>query len=127
MLYRLRPLGRAEQSASTSSDCLILFSSNCGTAYRTFRWQPDTTSVLQSSFNDHANNFRYDVSRTSDDDRIADPNILAMQFVNIVQGRIADRDAADEHGPQARHRRKRARPAYPNLYAGNLGYLFLRP
>ena len=53
-----------------------------------------------------AHDLRNDVARASDDDGIADPDVFARQFIHIVQGRIADRDAADESRLQARNRRQ---------------------
>ena len=41
-------------------------------------------------------------------DRVADANVLALQFVDVVQRGVADGHAADEHGLEPRDGRQRA-------------------
>src|SRR5205823_15107221 len=67
------------------------------------------------------------IAGSADDDRIADAHVLAPHLVFVVQGRVGDRDAADEHRFQARHRRYRAGAPDLNLDGDDFGgHLFGR-
>ena len=59
----------------------------------------------------HAHYLRNDVARALDDDRIALANVLAADFILVVQGRIGDDDTADRHGLEFGDRRQRPRAA----------------
>ena len=56
----------------------------------------------------HAHDLGNHVARAAHDHGVADPHVLARELVHVVQRRVADRDAADEHRLQARDRRQRA-------------------
>src|SRR5690606_39294983 len=66
------------------------------------------------------------VASPADDDRVADADVLTVQLVHVVQSCIADSDAPDEDGLQARDRRQRPGSSDLKLHAPNHRELFLR-
>ena len=69
----------------------------------------------------HPHNLGNDVARAPDHHGIADPHVLARHFVHVMQGGVADRDAAHERRLEARDRRQRAGAAHLKLDAAHRG------
>src|SRR5690348_12704584 len=67
-----------------------------------------------------------DVAGAPDHDRVADPHVLAPQFVLVVERDVGDRRATDEDRLQSRRGREHARAAHVHADAFHLGALLLR-
>ena len=61
------------------------------------------SGIRRSHAENNFDNLRDDVAGALDDDGIAGADILARDFIGIVQGRPADDHAADGHRPQFGH------------------------
>ena len=66
-------------------------------ACRTARGQPICPLVPSTTLLDHLYNVRYDVSRPFDQDRITDPNILAIDLILVMQRDMSNFNTADVH------------------------------
>lgn len=62
-----------------------------------------------------AYDLRNHVARALHDHRVADADVLARDFILVVQRRVGDDDAPDRDGLQLRYRRHRARAAHLNV------------
>ena len=83
------------------------------------RGNVDDARIGRATVDHHSDYFGYDVARTPNDDSVADAHVFALQLVHVVQRRVADRDAADEHGLEARDRRERASASHLKLDVAN--------
>ncbi|MNT16590.1 hypothetical protein D3C72_1517020 [compost metagenome] len=75
---------------------------------------------------DHADDLRDDVAGALQDDRVADAHVLAGDLVLVVQGGVADHDAADRDGVQTGDRGQRAGAADLDVDAFQHGRGLLR-
>ena len=64
---------------------------------RAARRKHEGLTVCGTLIEQNLNDLRDHITRTLDDDRIANADVLARDFIFIVQGRIGDDDAADRH------------------------------
>ncbi len=67
--------------------------------------------AARPALEDHSHDLRNHVARALHDHRVADPHVLARDFLLVVQRRIRDDDAADRDRLELRDRREHARAA----------------
>jgi hypothetical protein len=90
------------------------------------RWQLDAARIRRPRSGSPRTTSGITSPGAPDHHRVADAHVLARQFVHVVQGGVADRDAADEGRLQARHRRQRAGATDLKLDVAHRGQRFLR-
>ncbi len=112
MLDFLLALRRAYSSSGAPRDRLIGLAHHRRSAHRAHAGQRHQRRARNPALGQHAHHFRNDIAGATNDHRIAHSDVLAGQFVHVVQGCIADGDAADEHRFEPRHRGQRARAAH---------------
>ena len=98
---RLFALCRTVQPASTTSNRLPLQSHNGGIALRAARRHDKPDRVNGAIGEHHRRDLRDDIARTPDHNGVANLEVLAPQFVLVMQGRIRYRGAADKHRLQS--------------------------
>ena len=108
MQNRLNALGAAGKSSGTAGHRLAAFPHGRRTAYRAKQWHGKWLRRRRPLLENNAENFRNHVTGTANDYRIANAQPpFALDFICIMQGGVGHRDAANEHGREARHRRQR--------------------
>ena len=107
MQQGLLALGGAVQSAGAPGNGLVCRPLYGRTAFRaTWMFPQEFPGRMtgrhqighRSSFRNHGDDVGNHVAGPTHDHRIANPDILTADFVLVVEGRIGDRDAADEDG-----------------------------
>ncbi len=126
MQQGLLPLGSAKQSPGTARSSLALETNDLGTADRAPRGHLESIRGRPGTGLGDAHDFRNHVSRPSHDDGVPAPDILSAHFVLIVERGVGDRDAADTHGFEARHRREHPGAANLDFDVEHLGDCFFR-
>src|SRR5205823_11626744 len=96
--------GRRAETAGATRDRFVWKPIDRRATFRTLLGHHERTRVRRPLFEVNAHDFRYDVAGAAHGHRIADANVLAPDFVFIVQRRVRDSDAADEHRLQLRDR-----------------------
>lgn len=120
-------LRRAVQAARTTRDRFPFCALDRRVADRTLRGEFDLRRCrLGPSLDDDLDHFRNDIARAADDDGVADAHVFATHFVHVVQRRVADSHAADEHRLQPRDGRQRASPPDLEFHAFDDRVLFVR-
>ena len=97
MLQRLCPLCLADEAAGAPSNSLSVFSYNSGVTDRAAFRQTYRLGAVRSLARNDRGHFRNDIPRSPHDDGVADAHILSVQFIDVVQRRIADGDASNEY------------------------------
>ena len=95
-------------------------------AHRTLGGHDELAGVVGTAIENRADHFGNHVAGTPHDHRIADADVLAAHFVFVVQRRVRDRRAADEHRREPRNRRDRAGAADLHVDREQLRERFLR-
>ena len=97
-------LCRTKQAAGTAKHGFTLDPLNRRSTDRTGHRHLELSGFSLSAFQHHAGNFRNHVTGTSDHDPVTGTHILAANFIQVVQGRIADCYTADKDRFQPRYR-----------------------
>ena len=92
---------RADQTAGTARNGLTFQLHNRGIAFWTAHRHDETRRVYGPLCKDHGGDLRNDIARASHHHRIADTQILATNFIFIVQRRVGYGGAAHEHRLQS--------------------------
>jgi hypothetical protein len=121
MQQRLLALRRTEQAARAPRDRFVGQPLDRRAAFGALRRQDELPGARLARARHDANDFGDHVAGAPHDDRVADAHILAPHFVLVVQRRVGDGDAADEHRLQPRHRRDRAGAAHLHVDREHLG------
>ena len=103
----LLALRAATIAAGTTRHCGFGITLHGRAADRTVAGQTHFARVGRPAVEQHPRHFGDHVACAPYHDRIADAQSLALDLVDVVQGRIADGHAADEHRFETRHRRER--------------------
>ncbi len=104
MLDLFLALRRAGPSAGAARHRLIGLAHHRRSAHRADAGQGHRLRSRHPALEQHSRHFRNHIPGAADDHGIAHPHVLASQFIHVVQGRIADGDAADECRFEPRHR-----------------------
>ncbi len=131
MQDRLLALGRAEQAARAAPVDLALFARDRAAADRALaaeaRIQVERLRRIgRAALEDDADDLGDHVAGAPHDHGVADPHVLAPHLLVVVQGRVADRRAADEHRLELRDRRQLAGAADLHVDVAHRGQLLLR-
>jgi hypothetical protein len=108
MQQRLLALRRAEQAAGAARHRFVRQSHDCRTADGAMRRNMKQGGTRLPAAGHCAHHLGDHIAGTPHHDRVAHPDVLAMELVLVVQRRVGHRHAADEHWLQPRHRRDRA-------------------
>ena len=125
MANRLLALRGAEQTADAARDRFALASFDVRAADRALARQLDDACVGGAAIRDDRHDLGNHVAGAAHDHGVADAHVLALQLVHVVQRRVADGDAADEHGLQPSDGRQGTRAPHLKLDVANDGQLFL--
>src|SRR5690606_21145449 len=101
VLQALDDLGVADQAAGAAALDLVPLAHGFGAADGADGWEDVGLGALGTQRIDHADDLGDDVPGALQDDGVADADVLAGDLVLIVQGGVADHDAADGDGMQA--------------------------
>ena len=120
MLQPLDRLRRANEPAGAAAhhvgDALLVdLADRGGAANRAMVGKDVRLRVRRPLFEHRPKHLRNDVARPLNAHRIADADVLAGDFILIVQRGVGDDDAADRHRIEPRDRRQRARAANLDL------------
>ena len=113
MQQRLLALRRADEPAGAARDGLVGQPDDRRAALRAARRHRERPRAARPLVRQHAHDLRDHVARAAHDHRVADAHVLAPDLVLVVQRRVGDGHAADEHRLEARHRRDARRCARP--------------
>src|SRR6266481_1507341 len=111
-------LALAGEPAGTTRHRLALHAQHLRAAHRTGLRQLHARGILRALVQDDADHFGDYIAGTAHHHGVADPHVLALHLVDVVQGDVAHRHAAHEHGCQARYRGER--PGAPDLKLDSL-------
>ncbi len=103
---RLSELRGAGKTARAARNCRAFLAHDLRAANRTERWHAPGFCARRTPFDYDADDFGNDVAGTPHDDRVADAHVQARDLIGVVQRRIGDGDAADEHRLELRCRRR---------------------
>ena len=103
-LFALRA---ATITAGATGDCRVGIAFHGRAADRTGAGQPNLTRIVGPTIEQHPRHLGDHIPRTPHHHRIADAHTLALDLVDVVQRRIADGHATDEHRLETGHRRER--------------------
>ena len=126
MQQRLLALRAANKTAGAAGDRFTLLAIYTRPAHRAARRHLEHFCVAWPAFRNDRNDLGNHVAGTPHDDGVADSNVLAANLVFVMQRGVGNRDAADEHRSQARHRRQRAGAADLDIDTDQLRNRFLR-
>ena len=121
MQQRLLALRRADQPAAAARDRLVGQAHDGRAAFRAARRHHERAGAGRAPFDEHADHLRNHVAGAADDHGVADAHVLAPHLVLVVQRRIGDGDAADEHRLEARDGGHRAGATHLHVDAQHLG------
>src|SRR5690606_22110608 len=102
MLEALDDLGVADQAAGAAALHLVPLAHGFGAADGADGGEDVRDGAVGTQGFDHADDLGDDVAGALQDDGVADAHVLAGDLVLVVQGGVADHDAADGDGMQAR-------------------------
>ena len=111
-LHRLR---LAEQSARAALRDRAFLTHHFAVALGTGRGEAHRAWIFRPLVGPDFDHLWDDIAGALDDDGIADADIFAFDFVFVVQGGVADQNAAHVHGLEARHWRQYTRAPDLNL------------
>ena len=115
MLQPFETLCRAFKAVGAAPDRLALGTYGRCTAFRTAVREGKLGAVGRARLGNDAHHLRNDVTCPLDYDAVADPDVLAADFVLIVQGGVGYDNATDSDRLQPRHRSQRASAADLNV------------
>ena len=124
MDQRLLALRRTIQTGAATRDSLILTAHDRRTTDGTGNRHHELGRQNRTPLGQDAYHFGNHVAGPADNDRIANPHVLAPDFVLVVQRGIGHRNSADEHRLEPGHRRQRAGPANLDVDTENFGACF---
>ena len=113
----LERLRRADQAAGATAHHLVVFLNDGAATFRATVGEQKRFRTGGPLLGNGADDLRDYVTGALDDHRIAGANVLAFDFVGIVQGCPADHHAADGDRFERRDRRQRAGAADLDRYA----------
>jgi len=123
---RLLALRGTEQPAGAAVLDAALLAPDVAAAHRAVARHAEVRHVVIARAGHAAHHLGDHVAGTAHDDRVAHAHALAPQLEQVVQRRVADRRAADEHRFQLGHRRQLAGAAHLHLDAVEPRHLLLR-
>ena len=112
MFEALDRLSRADEAAAAAPSGFTFLTHRLAAAFRTDMRELERFRILWPPRLHDADDLRDDIAGALDDDGVAFADVLALDFVLIVQGGAADDDAADGDRLELRNRRQRAAPAH---------------
>ena len=98
----------AEQAAAAAVIDAALLARDAAAAHRAFARHAEIRNVAVARTIDPADHFGDDIAGAPDDHRVADAHVLAPHLEQVVQRRVRDRRAADEHRLELGDRRQLA-------------------
>src|SRR5690606_31950876 len=101
VLEALDDLGVADQAAGAAALDLVPLAHGFGAANGAGGGEDVRDGAVGAQGFDHADDLGDDVAGALQDDGVADAHVLASDLVLVVQGGVADHDAADSDGMQA--------------------------
>src|SRR5690606_33425630 len=119
-------LGVADQAAGAAALDLVPLAHGFGAADGADGGEDVGLGVVGAQGFDHADDLGDDVAGALQDDSVADAHVLAGDLVLVVQGGVADHDAADGGGVQAGHGGQGAGAADLDVDAFQYGRRLLR-
>src|SRR3546814_17004146 len=99
MAQPLHRLGGADQAAGAAAHDLALRPHGIAAAFGALVREDVLDGAVGPALRDDADDLRDDVARPLDDDRVADPDVLAPALVLVVERGPAHHDATDGHQP----------------------------
>ena len=101
MFDRFSALRPAYQSTGTARNSFAFNAFNIRATYGTFLWQRYFLEFLLPRARHYAHDFGNHIAGTPDVDLVANTNILALDLIHIMQGRVTDSNTTNEHRLQS--------------------------
>ena len=124
VLDRLALLGAADQAAGAARHHAVVGAQNLAAAHRALGGQVDFPGVLGAPLGDRAHHLGNHVAGAVDHHAVADADVQPADLVDVMQGGVADRDAAHLNRLQLGHRGQRAGAAHLPVHLVEHGDLF---
>ncbi len=126
MFQRLCALRSTKEAATAAQDSLPFLAHHGRFADGALGRCLDDFGAFRAPIGNDLHHFRNDVPGATHEDRVANPHVLAVQLIHVVQGRVAHRYAADEYRFEPGHGRQCPSPTHLELDVADDGEFFFR-